>query len=93
MLETLALACYQAEDYPRAAEYGRSAGRISGSGAGVLAAALAQMGQADEAAQTLAGMDRYRPSLRRPLAPPYANPAQLEHLRQGVTLARSFVQA
>ena len=93
MLETLGLACYQAGDYPRAAEYGESAGRMSGSGAGVLAAALAQMGKADEAARTLAGMDRYRPSVRRPLAAPYANPAHLEHLREGVRQARNFARA
>ena len=93
MLETMGLACYQAGDYPRAIEYGRSAGRMSGSGAGVLAAALAQMGRADEAGQTLAGMDRYRPSIRRPLSAPYADPAHLEHLREGIRQARKFAQA
>jgi hypothetical protein len=59
----------------------------------VLAAALAQMGKADEAGRTLAGMDRYRPSVRRPLSAPYANPALLEHLRDGVRQARKFAQA
>jgi TolB-like protein len=93
VLETLALACYLAHDYEQAAHYAQSAGRISGSGAGVRAAALAQMGRADEAAGALAGMDRYRPSVRRPMAAPYARPAHLEHLREGVRLARSFLPA
>ena len=93
MLETMGLACYQAGDYPRAVEYGRSAGHISGSGAGVLAAALAQMGKAAEAGRTLAGMDRYRPSVRRPLSAPYADPAHLEHLREGIRQARKFAPA
>jgi tetratricopeptide (TPR) repeat protein len=93
MLETMGLACYQAGDYPRAVEYGRGAGHISGSGVGVLAAALARMGRADEAGRALAGMDRYRPSVRRPLSAPYADPAHLEHLREGIRRARRFVQA
>ncbi|HEY1448941.1 MAG TPA: winged helix-turn-helix domain-containing protein [Caulobacteraceae bacterium] len=91
VLETLALACYLTHDYEQAAHHAQSAGRISGSGAGVRAAALAQMGKADEAVRVLAGMDRYRPSVRRPLAAPYARPAHLEHLREGVRRARSFL--
>lgn len=87
MLETLALAHYQAGDYENAAVHAASAGRVSGAGRSVLAAALAQLGRADEAARVLTRVEPARPSQQRPLAAPYANPAHLEHLKQGVRLA------
>jgi TolB-like protein len=87
MLETLALAHYQAGDYESAAVHAASAGRVSDSGRSVLAAALAQLGRADEAARVLARAQHARPSQQRPLAAPYANPAHLEHLKQGVRMA------
>jgi tetratricopeptide (TPR) repeat protein len=93
MYETLALAHYQVRDYAKAAEHARTAGRISGAGQSVLAAALAQLGEAAEAAAALARVDRFRPSAQRPLAAPYADPALLEHLRQGVRAARQFAEA
>ena len=87
MLETLALAHYQAGDYENAAVHAASAGRVSGAGRSVLAAALAQLDRADEAARVLTRVEPARPSQQRPLAAPYANPAHLEHLKQGVRLA------
>ncbi len=93
MFETLALAHYQVRDYVKAAEHARTAGRISGAGQSVLAAALAQLGEAKEAAAALARVDRFRPSAQRPLAAPYADPSLLEHLRQGVRAARQFAEA
>jgi hypothetical protein len=51
------------------------------------------MGEAAEAAAALARVDRFRPSTQRPLAAPYADPALLEHLRQGVRAARQFATA
>ena len=93
MYETLAVAYYQMRDYARAAEHARTAGRISGAGRSVLAAALAQLGETKAAAAAVARMDPYRPSPQRPLAAPYADPAQLEHLRAGVRAARQFAEA
>jgi TolB-like protein/Tfp pilus assembly protein PilF len=93
MFETLALAHYQVRDYAKAVEHARTAGRISGAGQSVLAAALAQLGEAQDAAAALARVERFRPSTQRPLAAPYADPAMLEHLRQGVRAARQFAAA
>jgi TolB-like protein len=93
MYETLALAHYQMHDYAKAAEHARTAGRISGAGLSVLAAALAQLGQAKEAATALARVQRFKPSTQRPRAAPYADPTLLEHLRQGVRAARQFAEA
>jgi hypothetical protein len=67
--------------------------RVSGAGVAVLAAALARLGRLDEAEKALAGLSRNGPSPQRPLAAPYANPADLEHLREGVRLAGMATRA
>lgn len=87
ILETLALAHYQAGQYQVAAERAEGAVRVSGAGRTVLAAALARLGLIDEAERALEGVSRDRPSQQRPLAAPYADPAHLEHLREGVRMA------
>ena len=87
MLETLALAHYQAGDYAAAAEHARIAGRLTGAASAVLAASLARLGQIDEAAQAFARSSRTKRSAQRPMAAPYAVPAHLEHLRDGYRLA------
>jgi TolB-like protein/DNA-binding winged helix-turn-helix (wHTH) protein len=87
ILETLALAHYQARAYQLAAERAESAMHVSGAGGAVLAAALARLGRLDEAEKALAGVSRRGPSPQRPLAAPYANATDLEHLREGVRMA------
>ncbi|MEP6966584.1 MAG: hypothetical protein ABI906_00750, partial [Pseudomonadota bacterium] len=89
MLESLALAHYQARDYEAAIDRARGAMRLSRTSAsGVLAASLAQLGRLEEAGRALPPAPWRRASLQRPMAAPYADPADFEHLRQGVRLAR-----
>jgi TolB-like protein/Flp pilus assembly protein TadD len=87
MLETLALAHYQAKDYAGAVTHARLAGQVAGAGVAVLAASLAQQGMVDEAAEAHRRAVRMQPSMQRPMAAPYADPALLEHLREGYRLA------
>jgi len=58
----------------------------------VLAASLAQLGRFEEARNALPSTTFKAGSPQRPMAAPYADPAQREHLRQGVRLAREGAQ-
>ncbi|MGH7024511.1 MAG: winged helix-turn-helix domain-containing protein [Caulobacteraceae bacterium] len=90
VLDTLALAHYQAGDYAAAVEWARRAGRLMGGAAStVLAAGLARLGRMDEAAEAFARVDRSKVSRERPLPAPYADPAHLEHIRGGYRAARA----
>jgi len=89
MLETLALAHYQARDYATAAEIARSASRnMEGAVSAVLVSSLAQLGRFEEAVNALNRIDPVNPSTRRPLAAPYMRDADREHIREGFSLAR-----
>jgi len=89
MLETLALAHYQAGDYEAALTYARRAGRsVRGEVSTLLVAALAQLGRFAEAVDALDGLDLVRGSRRRPAGAPYAVEAHREHIRDGFRLAR-----
>jgi TolB-like protein/Tfp pilus assembly protein PilF len=89
MLESLALAHYQAGDYERAVVRAREAmHQTYATVSVVLAASLAQLGRFDEARAALPPSGSKAGSRQRPMAAQYANPAHLEHLRQGVRLAR-----
>jgi tetratricopeptide (TPR) repeat protein len=87
MLETLALAHYQNGDYAGAVHHARIAGRVIGGGSSVLAAALARLGELEEAAEAFEIASRTRRSAQRPMRAPYADPAHLEHLREAYRLA------
>jgi TolB-like protein/Flp pilus assembly protein TadD len=89
MRETLALANYQARDYEAAVNHATAAVHTNdSSGSAVLAASLARLGRTEEAAEAFKRSRRWsRPSTARPLAAPYADPAQREHLREGLRLA------
>jgi TolB-like protein len=87
MLETLALAHYQSGDYATAAHHARIAGRITGGGSSILAAALARMGELEEAAEAFGRASRTRRSTQRPMRAPYADSAHLDHLREAYRLA------
>lgn len=88
-LELLATAYYQARDYAKAAANAREAIEQGYSVAGcVLAISLAQMGQIEEAAQSLPEVGEDATPDRQVRAP-YAAPADLEHIREGLRLARS----
>lgn len=89
MLDTLALAHYQVGDYEHAIASAREAmHQTYASVSVVLAASLAQLGRFDEARAALPPTGWKAGSRQRPMAAPYANPAHLEHLRQGVRMAR-----
>lgn len=89
MLDSLALAHYQAGDYEKAIVRAREAMHQTYATASVvLAASLAQLGRFDEARAALPPAGWKAGSRQRPMAAPYANPAHLEHMRQGVRLAR-----
>ncbi len=89
MLESLALAHYHIGKYDQAVIHARAAMHHNHARASVvLAAALAQLGRDEEAAKSLPREGRGAASPQSPMAAPYADPAQLEHLRQGVRLAR-----
>jgi TolB-like protein/DNA-binding winged helix-turn-helix (wHTH) protein/Tfp pilus assembly protein PilF len=87
MLETLALAHYQAKDYVSATNHARIAGRLTGGASAVLAASLARLGKMEEAAEAFAHANQRRRWAQRPMAAPYAVPGQLDHLRDGYRLA------
>jgi len=89
MLDSLALAHYQARDYERAAERSREAMHQAGARtSAMLAASLAQLGRLDEA-RAVVPTDRWAGgSPQRPMAAPYADPAQAAHLRDGIRKAR-----
>jgi len=89
MLETLALAHYQARDYEAAVEIARSASRnMDGAVSAVLISSLAQLGRFEEAVMALGRIDPVSPSTRRPLAAPYMRDADREHIRDGFNVAR-----
>jgi hypothetical protein len=89
MLDSLALAHYQACEYERAIVRAQEAMHQTYANVSVvLAASLAQLGRFDEARAALPPTGWKAGSRQRPMAAPYANPAHLEHLRQGVRLAR-----
>jgi len=89
MLETLALAHYQARDFGTAAEIARSASRnMDGAISAVLVSSLAQLGRFEEAVKALGRIDPVSPSTRRPLAAPYLRDVDREHIRDGFNLAR-----
>jgi tetratricopeptide (TPR) repeat protein len=89
MLDSLALAHYQAGDYEKAIVRAQEAmHQTYANFSVVLAASLAQLGRLDEAHEALPPPGSKAGSRQRPLAAPYANPAHLEHLRQGLRLAR-----
>ena len=92
VLETLAVAHYQARDYETAVELARSAGRAMGGAAtAVLVAALARLGRLEEAADALDKAALVAPSHGRPLPAPYAEPAfRRSHTRCSYRLARDF---
>ncbi|HEY2048664.1 MAG TPA: BTAD domain-containing putative transcriptional regulator [Caulobacteraceae bacterium] len=89
ILEVLAASYYQARDYAKAAAHAQEAieqGYFPASF--MLALSLAQLGRLDEAARALPQRRRDDPRRRR-ITAPYANPADLEHVREGLRLARS----
>ncbi|HZZ33991.1 MAG TPA: TIR domain-containing protein [Phenylobacterium sp.] len=93
MLDSLSLAAYLVGDYEQAIVHAREAMHHNFASASVvLAASLAQLGRLDEARTALPPTRWNAGSPQRPMAAPYANPADLEHLRQGVRLARSTGQ-
>ncbi len=93
MLDSLALASYLVGDYEQAIVHAREAMHQNFASASiVLAASLAQLGRLDEARIALPATRWNVGSPDRPMAAPYANPAHLEHLRQGVRLARAAGQ-
>ena len=88
MIDTLALAYYQARDYARAAEVARSAVNMGHIRANyVLAAALAMGGSPAAAAEAAARFQNAAPGKTHALAAPYADPALKEHLADGFRLA------
>lgn len=90
MLDSLALAHYQARDYEQAVVYAQAAMHQRHlDGSVLLAASLAQLGRTREAFEVMPPARRDQASAQRPMAAPYANPAHLEHLREGVRLARN----
>jgi len=93
MLESLALAHYQARNYQEAAACAEAAmhhGR--GSESTILAASLAKSGDIESAARAVPRKRWNSGSVQRPLAAPYAQAADLDHLREGVRLARDAVK-
>jgi TolB-like protein len=87
-LEVLATAYYQARDYAKAADTAREAVEGGHSGAAfMLALSLAQMGRIEEAAWILPPR-RQDDFWNRRVFAPYADPADLDHIRQGLRLAR-----
>jgi TolB-like protein/DNA-binding SARP family transcriptional activator len=87
-LEVLCTAHYQSRDYAKAAAIAQEAIEGGHSGAGfMLALSLAQLGRLDEAARVLPARSPQDSWNLRVFAP-YADPADLEHIRQGLRLAR-----
>lgn len=89
MLESLALAHYQARHYEQAVVHATAAMHQTHTPSStVLAASLAQLGRLDEARAVLPPPGWQSGSPQRPMAAHYVNPSDLEHLREGVRLAR-----
>jgi TolB-like protein len=89
MSDSLALAHYHARQYEEAAATARAAlNHTHAAGSTVLAASLAQLGRLAEARAMLPAPGWRSGSPQRPMAAPYADPADREHLREGVRLAR-----
>lgn len=89
MLECLALALYHTHDYELAIVRAREAMHQNRTSASmVLAASLAQLGRLEEARAALPPARWEAPTPQRPMSARYANPAHLEHMREGVRLAR-----
>ncbi|MFI4935621.1 MAG: TIR domain-containing protein [Caulobacterales bacterium] len=87
MHDSLALAHYQARNYEAAVEQARFAIYLGDTRAhGLAAASLARLGRLDEARRELERAPVESGKGRR--ATPYANPADHEHLREGLKLAR-----
>lgn len=86
MLQSLALAHYQARNYAEAVEHAQSAVRLNDAGAAaILAASLARMGRFDDARAAYPSELRQR--ARAPRLVTYANPEDERHLREGVRMA------
>ncbi|HEY1879910.1 MAG TPA: hypothetical protein VGG68_08260, partial [Caulobacteraceae bacterium] len=89
MTDMLGLAHFQARDYAAALEHARRAGQFGGGAASaVQVAALSKLGRIDEAIAALGRVDRAKTSRQRPLPAPWADPADLEHLREAYRSAR-----
>jgi TolB-like protein len=90
ILESLALAHYHARNYEQAVITAKAAmHRNHSKVSAILAASLAQLGRQAEAAAALPQTPWAAATTQRPLAAPYADQTQLDHLRQGVRLARA----
>jgi adenylate cyclase len=90
MLESLALAHYQARHYEEAVDQARAANHLNNARASVLlAASLAQLGRLEAAAAALPRIMEDRATKARPMIARYADPAFLDHLREGMHLART----
>jgi adenylate cyclase len=94
VFETLALAHFQARNYEAAVEFGRSASRnMNGAVSTVLVAALTRLGRFEEAVEVLSRVDPVTPSLRRPMAAPYARGADRDHVRDAFRTAREALKS
>ena len=84
MIDTLALAFYQSQEYGRAADIAHSAvgmGHVRGNY--IVAAALAMQGSMAPALEAFTRYSEAPARKTRAMAAPYADPALREHLRQG----------
>lgn len=94
MLETLALAHYQARDFENAITYAEAGASAAGlSGSSVRAASLARLGRFQQAASEFQAANLSPPSPNRPRAAPYAKTADAEFLRDGFRLAGAPLSA
>lgn len=92
MHETLALANYHAGRYDAAVEQATLAQSPTDlHGSAILAASLARLGRVHDAAKAHAKARQAPPSPRRPLPAPYADPRQLDHLREAFRMAAAGV--
>jgi Flp pilus assembly protein TadD len=88
MLQSLALAHYQARNYAEAASQAQSAVRLNDArAAAILAASLARMGRFDDARRAYPSELRQRARAEAPRLVTYANPEDERHLREGVRMA------
>ncbi len=88
MIETLALAYYQAGDYAQAVEQARAAMAMGHARANyLLAAGLAMLGRQDEAAAAYSAIQRHTGPRTRVIAAPYSDPKWRDHLRTGYRMA------
>ncbi|MET0272890.1 MAG: tetratricopeptide repeat protein, partial [Phenylobacterium sp.] len=94
MLSALALAHYQAKNYAEAAVQARAASRHSYDPAFVLlAACLARLGRTEEARAVFPAGFLERALRETPKLVPYANPADRDHLFEGLQMAGMFAAA